>query len=48
MSLNIDTSATVLVTGATGFFGLIGILFLHLGRKHYALSMKNAESRDEA
>ena len=32
----------------TCFFGLIGILFLHLGRKHYALSMKNAESWDGA
>lgn len=32
----------------TSFFGLIGILFLHLGRKHYALSMKNVESWDGA
>jgi len=30
------------------FFGLIRSLFLHLGRKHYALSMKNAESCDGA
>ncbi|MEC8030018.1 MAG: MFS transporter [Pseudomonadota bacterium] len=32
----------------TCFFGLLGVLFLHMGRKHYALSMKNAEGWDGA
>lgn len=48
MQQDLGVGEATLTPSTTSFFGLIGILFLHLGRKHYALSMKNVESWDGA